>query len=349
MVVIPTDTLTTRPDDQLEGAPKRYDVVGFGETMLRLGPPDGGRLEDSRILDSHVAGAESNVLACASRLGLRCGWVSALPDNPLGKRVAGELRRHGVDTRRVVWAGSAARLGVFYAEEAPQPVGTRVYYDRAGSAISLLEPEAVDLSVCDATRVLHLSGITPALGPGARGAFSRLLERATKAGVDVSFDVNYRAKLWGAQEAARGIEEACRSASLIFCSQGDAAVLWGFVGGPESVLRRMEERFGSGKTMVLTLGGEGAAELREGRYDEAPPVPTEGRERFGSGDAFAAGYLYALLEGSGYVRAREEFGVNRLRFGNAVSALKRCIPGDIATVTLDEVMSVLRGKEVRFR
>lgn len=324
-----------------------YDVIGFGETMLRLSPPPGYRLEDTSILTPHVAGTESNVLCCLTRLGLGCAWISALPDNPLGRKVAGELRRHGVDTQKVVW--TEGRLGIFYAEEAFDPVGTQVYYDRESSALALLDPEAIDLSVLDGARMLHLSGITPALGPAAKEAFSRLLGKALEIGVDVSFDVNYRASLWGADEASADIEEACRAAQLLICSRDDAATLWGFTGSPKSVLRQIEERFGTSKTVVLTLGSEGAAELRGGAYDQAPTFPSDGEVRFGSGDAFAAGYLYAHLRGEHYRQAHEELGTGSLHFANAAAALKRCTPGDIATITPGEVLEVLGGKERRFR
>lgn len=326
-----------------------WDVVGFGETMLRLSPPNGGRLEDASGLDSFVAGAESNALACASRLGLRCAWLSALPDNPLGRRVVGELRRHGVDTRAVVWADEAARLGVFYAEESPAPAGPRVHYDRSGSAVALIDPDVVDVSVLDGARALHLTGITPALGPGPREVFSRLLRRAKESGAEVCFDVNYRAKLWDAPEAAEGIEEACRTATVLVCSRDDAAALWGLTGDAEDVVRRMACRFGSGKAIVLTQGGKGAAELRGGRYDAAPAFPSEGGVRFGAGDAFTAGYLYAYLGGEHYTRAREELAATPLLFANALAALKRCIAGDIATVTVGEALELVGANRDRFR
>ncbi|HLL38045.1 MAG TPA: sugar kinase [Rubrobacteraceae bacterium] len=326
------------------------DVLGFGETMLRFSPPAGGRLEDARTFESYVAGTESNTLAGASRLGLRCAWISALPENALGRRVAGELQRYGVDTRGVVWAHGPSRLGVFYAEESPAPAGPQVQYDRAGSAIALLDSDAVDLSILETARVLHLTGITPALGSGAREVFQRLVQKARDAGVEISFDVNYRAQLWEAPEATAGIEEVCRAASLLICTRDDAATLWGFTGSAESVLRQVEERFGAGKTIVMTLGSEGAAELLGGKYDEAPAFPSEGKVRFGSGDAFAAGYLCAYLEGPGYKQVREvESAATPLLFGNAVAALKRCIAGDIATITPKEVLGVLQKDEIRFR
>lgn len=326
-----------------------YDVVGFGETMLRFTPPAGGRLEDARSLTPYVAGTESNTLCGLVRLGADCAWISALPDNPMGRKVAGELSRHGVDTSLVAWAGEDSKLGTFYAEEAPDPAGTRVYYDRAGSAFSQLDPDFLDLRMLDDARMLHLTGVTPTLGSGPRKAFSRFLRKAVDSGVEVSFDVNYRAKLWEPAEAAAGIEEACRAAAVLICSREDAATLWDMDGDPERVLRAMERRFGRDKTFVLTLGAEGAAQLRYGEYDSAPSFPSDGDVRFGSGDAFAAGYLRAHLGGEYYEKAREDLGATPLLFGNAMSALKRCVAGDIPVVEPEEVLKVLRGYRRRFR
>src|ERR1700736_5541488 len=98
-----------------------FDVVSFGETMLRLTSPAGVRLELAPTLRIDVAGAESNMLAGLARLGLRTAWLSALPDPPLGRHVATELRGHGIDTSHIVWVASTARMGIFYAEEAPAP------------------------------------------------------------------------------------------------------------------------------------------------------------------------------------------------------------------------------------
>ncbi len=330
-----------------------FDIVSFGETMLRFSPPHGGRLDDARTFDSYVAGAESNTLACLARLGLKSNWLSALPFNPLGQRVAAELRRHKVDATSVVWVEGASRLGIFYAEEAPQPLGTQVYYDRAHSACALIDPQLVNFSVLDDSRMLYLTGITPALSKGTREVFARFLQRARTQGVPLAFDVNYRSKLWSTAQAAAGIEDACRQARLLFCTRADAAALWGFSGSPEAVLRQMEQRFGVdgvAKTIVLTLGNEGAAQLQNGVYNIETAFATEGTVRFGSGDAFAAGYIYAYLDGQLYRQLHEQHGSTALSFGNALAALKRCIAGDIASVTLNEVQALLqRQKGEMFR
>lgn len=330
----------------------KYDVVSFGETMLRLSPRDEARLEETRELAIYAAGTESNLLSCLSRLGLSCAWLSALPANALGRLVARELRGHGLNLDHLVWAEPGGRVGLYWVEENPPPLGTHVQYDRAGSSVALLGPDALALSVLEETRLLHLTGITPALSPQCKATFQRLIDHAEKVGVPLSFDVNYRAKLWGTREAAEELEAACRAANLLFCTRVDASELWGFVGEPHEVLHQMEGHFstrGKEQTLVLTLGAEGSAQLKKGEFTHAPVYVTDGTSRFGSGDAFAAGYLYAYLEGPCYLEAREELAVTELAFGNAVAALKRCIEGDIAIVTPDEVLAVLRGGRPRFR
>jgi len=336
------------------------DVVSFGETMFRLSPPNNVRLEGTSTLHVYVAGTESNTLACLSRLNLHTIWISALPQNPLGKHVETELRRHGIDTTHIIWADSNTRLGIFYAEEAPNPLGLQVYYDRAHSACALIDPEAVDLSVVDSTRILHLTGITPALSDHTRKVFTRLLQRAHEKNIPLSFDVNYRAKLWSASEAAANLEEACQQAAILFCTLADAAELWNFTGSPESILRQMADKFAchnTSKTLVLTLGSEGSAQLQNDIYTTEPSFPTEGSSRFGSGDAFAAGYLYAYLEGELYREIRDErkkngeSDITALTFGNALAALKRCIAGDMAIISPQEVRTLLQKQEgnQRFR
>jgi 2-dehydro-3-deoxygluconokinase len=123
-------------------------------------------------------------------------------------------------------------------------------------------------------------------------------------------------------------------------------------GDPEAVLRQLAERFATGgvsKTIVLTLGSNGAAQLQDSTYSTEPAFPTAGAMRFGSGDAFAAGYLYAYLDGQLYRELRADHSITPLTFGNALAALKRCIAGDVAIVTLDEVRSLLQQKRTRFR
>ena len=329
------------------------DVVSFGETMFRLTPPTGSRLENTAHLNIYIGGTESNVLASLARLNFKVSWLSALPDNPMGRNVAQELRSHGIDTSHVVWADETSRLGIFYAEESPEPLGLQVHYDRAGSACALIDPDAVNYAVVDDARMLHLTGITPALSEQAREVFVRFLKRARDHQIPLSFDVNYRAKLCSTREAAEYVEEACQQARILFCSGDDAAELWGISGSAEEILRQMAERFGNGdpeKAIVITTGSAGAAQLQHSVYSREDVFPTDGRARFGSGDAFDAGYLYAYLQGSLYQELKNDYPLTPLTFGNALASLKRCLPGDSPAISPADVRTILqRNEKRRFR
>lgn len=327
------------------------DIVSFGETMLRLAAPEGARLEDAGTLNVYVGGTESNTLSTLARLKLKTNWISALPAHPIGRHVETELRRHGIDTSDVIWTANTTRLGIFYSEEAPAPLGVQVYYDRANSACALIDPEAVNYAAIDQARLLLLTGITPALSEQAHEVFRRFLRRAHEKGIALSFDVNYRGKLWTPEEAAAGVEEACRQADLLFCTRADATELWHITGSPEAMLQQMARRFtleGQHKTLILTLGSEGSAQLQDGVYSSEPAFPAEGTARFGSGDAFAAGYLYAHLKGPLYYELCGDRAITPLAFGNALAAIKRCISGDIGRINPEDVRGILQ-KGGRFR
>src|SRR5260370_25612707 len=145
-----------------------YDLMTLGETLLRLSPPGLQRIDQTRLFEIGVGGSELNVGCLLARLGRRVAWVSRLPEGPLGRIVDGEARRHGVDTRYVRWI-AGARLGLMFFEAGPAPRNTRVIYDRKHSAAAELgfEDAPWEALIAASARV-HLSGITPALGPSCR-------------------------------------------------------------------------------------------------------------------------------------------------------------------------------------
>src|SRR5438876_8672625 len=153
------------------------DVVTIGETMLRLSAPPGVPLEQAPQLDVHVAGAESNVAIALCRLGTTAGWISRLVDTPLGRRIVNELRGHGVDVSRVLWA-PGGRIGIYFLEQGIPPRQHRIIYDRAQSAMSLLGPKEVDWGFVRSARLVHLTGITPALSAGCRAATVQAIAEA---------------------------------------------------------------------------------------------------------------------------------------------------------------------------
>src|SRR5204862_3357263 len=164
------------------------------------------RIEQARLFEIGVGGSELNVGCLLARLGRRVAWVSRLPEGPLGRIIDGEARRHGVDTRWVRWI-AGARLGLMFYEPGPEPRTSRVIYDRKHSAASELafEDAPWEALIAASARV-HLSGITPALGPSCRALIPQLAALAAAAAKPVSYDLNYRATLTTVSEARAMLE-----------------------------------------------------------------------------------------------------------------------------------------------
>ena len=272
----------------------RFDLTTLGEGQLRLCVPAGTRLERADRFDVYVSGTEGNVASTLARLGRRTGWLSALPDSPLGRRVATELRTAGVDLAAVRWA--EGRLATYYVEYAVPPRSIQVWFDRRDSCFSRLTPEEVDWEYLLDTRLLHLTGITLAL-PGPQALVLEAVRRARDAGVPVSFDMNYRARLWSPEEARRVARPLVADVDALFCSLGDAITVLGMAPGePEQVLRAMGEITGA-RHLVMSMGGDGLLGW-DRAADTVANVPAREvviLDRIGAGDAMVAGVLHGIL------------------------------------------------------
>src|SRR6201997_4673596 len=213
----------------------RYDLLTLGETLMRLSPPADERLEQARLLEVGVGGSELNVGCMLARLGRRGAWGSRLPEGPLGRIVDGEARRHGVDTRWVRWMANA-RLGLMFYEPGPEPRTSRVIYDRKHSAAAELAFEDAPWdALVQASAWLHLSGITPVLGPSCRALILQLAALAAAAGKPVSYDLNYRATLTTPLEARAVLEAAATHLHLLVLAERDAQSVLGFIETGERV------------------------------------------------------------------------------------------------------------------
>lgn len=319
---------------------KRYDVLTLGETMIRLAPPRWQRLEQADVLEVAVGGAESNVAVALSRLGLQTAWVSRLTDNPLGHRIAQALRAHGVDVSHVIWTPTG-RVGMYFVEFGQPPRATNVLYDRRGSAMSEMTLGDFNPRLLDEARLLHVSGITPALSPACRALAEGVLRMAAERGVLRSFDVNYRAKLWSADEARAALELMCAGVDVLFVTQQDAQRLFERQGDAPETLRWLQARFTAG-VAVMTMGKEGAIALdRDGCFYKGQVEPTPEVDPLGSGDAFAAGFLFGYLTDGNVASA--------LQLGASAAALKRTIPGDLALISLEDLRQVADKNEGQIR
>lgn len=322
--------MATRPDT----APRPYDVVTWGETMLRLSTPRGVPLEGAVALDVAAGGTESNLAIALARLGRRTAWVSRLPDNPLGRRLAHDIAAHGVDVSHVLWADAAEKCGLYFIEMGAAPRSNLVIYERRDSAVARLAPGGLDYGFLASGRLLHLTGITPALSEGCRQAWLASAQRARAAGTRVSLDVNYRAKLWSPQAARETLELLLPQVDVLFSGLRDLRTLFGVPEQPEAAARAMAA-YGV-PLVVVTLAAEGAlAYEREGdRVQRHPAFPTDVQDRIGAGDAFAAGFLHGWLEAD---------VAHGLRCGNALAALKQTYRGDVSWATRADLEELLHS------
>ena len=313
-------------------------VLTFGETMLRLSPPGHQRLTQASTFEVWPAGSESNVSVALRVLGCSTTWVSRLPDNPLGRKIEAALRARDVDVSHIVWTPASERVGLLYAEPASEPRLATVVYDRAHSAASFLSATDLPDNLFDTHRHLHVSGITPALSPSCAEAVSDAIHRAKARGRTVSLDVNYRARLWPPDVAAAALAPLIASVDVLFCSRDDAERLFDLSGDTAARARGLQAKFGN-PVVALTAGSEGAVGCDSDVCQVLPAVPVgTSIERFGSGDAFAAGFLSEYLIGASLERS--------LCVAVAVAALKRTIPGDMLIATRADVDAVL-AREVR--
>lgn len=308
----------------------RFQVVTLGEAMLRLSVRPGDRLEDAAAFDVHVAGSEANVAYALARMGVRSGWASALPRNPLGERIASTLRAGGVDVAPLVWL-DRGRVGTYFVQLGSPPRPTTVTYDRAGSAFAVATPGEFDWGLITDTDHLHVSGITLAISEAAREVAHTAVREARATGCTVSLDVNHRARMWTAGEASRSLSALAGSLDLVICKGQDARDVFGSTGDPWEVARDLQDRF-QAPAVACTWGREPATLLDGDVRVECGSYDVEIVDRIGAGDAFAAGVLWGRLDGS------LPLGLRR---GVAMAALEMTVRGDLLTLDRAAVEALL--------
>ncbi|KRE72283.1 sugar kinase [Arthrobacter sp. Soil762] len=284
-----------------------------------------GPLSTGGSLAMHVAGAESNVAVGVARLGHTVTWAGAVGSDPHGEFILRQLRSEGIGTQCRV--DPYRSTGVMFLEQRTADV-TRAFYYRAGSAGSTVSRDDVDSALAAGPRVLHLTGITPALSPEARKAFEYAAERAAADGVVISLDVNYRSRLWTRDEARAVLGPIARHASILIASDDELdLVASAALSGSDSLgnddaetalaVSLLEQGVGE---VVVKRGAAGAGvHTASGRF-EAPAISVTSIDTVGAGDAFTAGYLSALLDG--------EDVAGRLQRGAVMGAFAVSTAGD---------------------
>ncbi|GAA2093136.1 sugar kinase [Microlunatus panaciterrae] len=269
------------------------EVVTFGETMALIKADTPGPLAHVRGMSLGIGGAESNFAIALARLGTSVTWVGRVGHDSFGDLVLREIGAEGV---RVVCArDEQAPTGLMIKERRTDEL-LRVWYYRAGSAGSRLSPADIPVDVVSGSRLLHVTGITPGLSASAAEATFAAVEIASAAGVTVSFDLNYRAKLWGPEQAAAVFRSLVERADVVFAGEDEAALV---VGAAEASLQAQRLADLGPAEVVIKRGRDGALALVDGVCHQRPAVPIRAVDTVGAGDAFVAGYVAELLAGLG--------------------------------------------------
>jgi 2-dehydro-3-deoxygluconokinase len=331
-------------------------VVTLGEIMLRLSPPGFERLLQSPLLSATFGGAEANVAVSLAQFGLDSVYLTCVPPHAVGAAAVAALAREGVRTDRIVRRGE--RLGIYFAETGASQRASTVVYDRARSAFSAHAAEAFAWpEVLAGAQWFHVSGVTPALGPGAARATAEALAAAKRTGARVSFDLNYRRTLWGQSEAQATIRPMLADVDLVIGNEEDLQSVLGLTvpgvdvhGGHvaaeayQDVSRRVADEFGP-RLVAITLRESFSAsdngwsavlwDAQASRFHHSQRYDVRVVDRIGAGDSFAAGLIYGLTAGKDADDA--------LRFAVAASALKQTIPGDFNRVSVADVERLVAG------
>ena len=325
-------------------------IVCLGEILLRLAAPGREVMLQTPRLDVTVAGAEANVAVALAHFGHDARVASVLPDNVLGRAALGELRRHGVDVRGVAWGDG--RMGLSFLSQGAVRRPSEVLYDRADSAFALA-PDRAKVELGDADW-FHVSGVTPALNRGAADAAIAAARAARARRVPVSFDGNYRSKLWETwrDEAPGILRQLFEQADIIFGDERDIGLVLGQrfeqTSAEERRARAAAAAFQAFPTLTriasttrvahsVEAQDYGAVMFTRSTSHQLAAVPLSGIvDRVGTGDTFAAGVIHGLLTG--------EEDEAALKFGLAAACLKHSLPGDFFTLSADDVRAAMEDE-----
>lgn len=335
----------------------KKQVVTFGEIMLRLATPGFTRFVQTNTFEATYGGGEANVSVALAGYGLESYFVTRLPKHEIGEAALQAVQRYGVKTDHIVRGGD--RVGIYFLETGASQRASKVIYDRAAAAVCDFDETMVDWDAIFAGKSwFHWTGITPALGEKPRKALVAACKAARKAGVTVSCDLNFRAKLWTEAEAQAVMNPLMEYVDVCIANEEDAEKSLGFKAGTTDVegahldeagyknlARELKKAYGF-KTVAITLresfsaSHNGWSAMLHDDKDCAEPVRSTRYDiqivdRVGGGDSFASGLIFGLLSKD---NTREA-----LEFAVAASCLKHTIPGDFNLVRADEVEKLMKS------
>ncbi|MFI3206052.1 MAG: sugar kinase [Clostridia bacterium] len=323
---------------------KDFDMISFGEVMLRLSPPHKEKISHGQTFEKNAGGSELNVAAGVAYLGGRSAIVTKLPDNKVGRFIKYKIRYSNVSDDFVLADYSdEQRLGVYFYETGAYPRKSAVVYDRANSSMNSINIDEIDPSIYQSTRLFHVSGVSLALAGNIRNTSIELIKKFKENGTAISFDVNYRASLWGEEEAKETILSILPYVDILFISEETSRKMMGRTGTMDEIMKQYADEYGC--KVVLTTKREvisptkhnfGSTIYCDGKYySEEHYKNIEIVDRLGSGDAYVGGALFGLLQYGDPQKA--------LEFGNAMGAVKNTIYGDLPVCSFEEVESIIKS------
>lgn len=321
-----------------------FDIIGIGEVMLRLSPPNKEKISQSETFEKNAGGSELNVVSGAAMMGARSAIITKVPKNKMGHFIRNKIRYGNVSDDYLIYDYSdSRRLGIYYYESGVYPRKSSVIYDRALSSMCSMRIDEVPEDIYGKTKIFHVSGITLAIDKGLRETTLEMIKKFHEAGALISFDVNYRAALWSEEEAREVIEQIFPYVDLLFVSEETSRRMLQRTGTLEEIMQGYVKDYGC--KLVATTRREAVSPTRhnftskiyfDGKFYEEPPYKDiEVIDRIGSGDAYLAGVLYGLVKTEDIQTA--------LEIGNASSAVKNTVIGDMAASSIEEIMSVIKS------
>ena len=332
------------------------NVLTFGEIMLRLRAPGQERLFQSNLMEATFGGGEANVAVSLANYGMDASFFTVLPSNRLGDACIQELRKFGVDTRKI--QRGSGRMGIYFLESGANQLPSKVIYDRADSALSLAQPGSVDWdSVLSGAGWFHITGITPAISRSAMDLSMEAVKAAKGRGLTVSCDLNYRKNLWNyGLKASEVMSKLTEYVDVAIANEEDIQKSLGITGDIQvgsghlerdayrALTQKVLDAYPNLKLIAVTLRESHSADWTgwaaclndraqfyvSKRYEIRDIV-----DRVGGGDSFAGGLIYGL----NHYETRQEV----LEFAAAASCLKHSIIGDFNRVDISDVEKLMLG------
>lgn len=330
----------------------KNNIVAFGEIMLRLTPPDYTTIAQARNFVANYGGGEANVLVSLSHLGHQTSFLTKLPNNQLGDSAIKHLKSHGVNTSSIVRGSS--NIGMYFVETGFGGRPSKVIYNRKYSSVTTIEPEEIDFDeIFKDAKWFHLSGITLALGNHVRNVAFKCLEYAKKHNVTVSFDFNYRSKLWASIEEAKPFfKKVIPYVDILFANSFDIENILELkldeiiedetekkVKLANKLISTSKIQYIFGTDRIVHTATDNSLSsycvCKNGEYKNVGPIRFSIYDRIGGGDAFASGVIHGLIKNNN----SPEYA---LKFGLSTSILAHTLYGDVSTLSESEVEEFMK-------